>query len=425
MHVVLQESIECWAPTTLGEANCFGFLWHKEKKGGWKRRYAVCCTSFIIFFSDKDAPPAGAPPMTFSAKPVGAICFEDLEVQPLNPHPPEKEVAAVCGHAFTVAPAEEMAYKFMSGATSRYASLCAESDREMTRWIKTLLMWRYAALCEDRTELIGTKDDLERVSVRMDEATKEAAEAKAVADRHEAAAEATHAQRLEVENELYSMRTQLADAQHAHARADAARTEAISDARKMRIFTALHKSARERLQSEMDVLKAKHESAIALNSPGSEGDGVEKASKQKSFKLGGKASKGGGVSFGGGGGGDVSERADGDEASGEGSSGSRRGVGFAGVLRKGSVKPKGTEARKGSTVNFQVPDDGADEGGDGMRSDVDEETAVNLLARAQVGAKPARAVVAPPFGGACLCACSFACTPNLSRSRSQPLSLPL
>ena len=425
MLVSCDEPIESWAPTTLGEARTFGFLWHKPQGGKkWTRRYAVCCSAFIVFFSEKDAP-HGAPPAIFSAKPVGAICFEDLEVLPLEPLPVEKEVAAVCAFSFTIGPSDEKSKggNFMSGATARRANLCAESERERQRWMKTLLLWRYAALCEDRVELIGTKDDLAQATARLEVAVREATEAKQEAAGHAAAAEATHSQRLEVENELYATRAQLVDTQQAYAHAESARREAMSDARKQKIFTALHKSARERLQSDMEVMKARHEAALAnaATSPDSEGAGAGGFSKQKSFKLGGKASKGGagggGVSFGGDS--DRSQESERDEGGGEGSGG-RRGVGFAlpgGVLKNPLRAKSAPEARKGSVVEgrkgsvfsgpgaagsggasvaFALPEEGGDEGGDGMRSDVDEETAVTLLARAQARAAPVTTPAQPP-----------------------------
>ena len=107
-RVALDEPAECWAPTALGEANAYGFLWHRSKPTGkWTRRYAVCCASFVILFAEKDAPSEDNPPAIFSAKPVGAICFEDLEVTPIDPPPAEKEVAAFSDHAFSVGPVDE------------------------------------------------------------------------------------------------------------------------------------------------------------------------------------------------------------------------------------------------------------------------------------------------------------------------------
>ena len=88
MRIVLDEPIECWVPTQLGDANVIGYLWHRPHGGKWKRRFAVCVSNFIILFAEKDAP--GDNSAVYSAKPVGAICFEDLEVAPIDPHPAER-----------------------------------------------------------------------------------------------------------------------------------------------------------------------------------------------------------------------------------------------------------------------------------------------------------------------------------------------
>ena len=92
--VMLLETIECAVPCALGEAHASGYLWHRPKpSGAWRRRYAVCASSFLVLFAEKDGPSreegATREGAAVCAKPVGAICFEDLEATPIEPPPTE------------------------------------------------------------------------------------------------------------------------------------------------------------------------------------------------------------------------------------------------------------------------------------------------------------------------------------------------
>ena len=290
--VMLLETIECAVPCALGEAHASGYLWHRPKpSGAWRRRYAVCASSFLVLFAEKDAPSReegsssreegstreGA---AVCAKPVGAICFEDLEATPIEPPPTEKDVAPFASFAFSLDPTpgpaadrpREKNTFFSSGSASRHAQLCAESEAEMQQWLKVLLIWRYTSLCEDRCQLATARTQLAATSERLVSAERDATDAKAEAAGHAAASEATHAQVLAVEADLRSTRAALDGAQTALARAESARNEAVGETRKVKIFAALHKAAREKLQRDADALRA--QLAQQPTSAGKGGKGV-------------------------------------------------------------------------------------------------------------------------------------------------------
>ena len=207
--VALEQAIECWTPTALGAAHMHGFLWCRPGKGGaWKRRYAVCCANFVIWFAEAEA--------ERPIKALGALCFEDLVVAPLEPPPMEREVALFGEYAFGLSPPAAEKLKggnVFSGAAGRRYHFCAETDEEAQAWTMALMVWRHAALSDDRLELMRTRAELKRVQEKHIEqaaaAERELAEAREFARAQTTASEAKHAQLLQVQGEL----------QHAHVHA--------------------------------------------------------------------------------------------------------------------------------------------------------------------------------------------------------------
>ena len=306
--LVLSESCECYVPTSLGAARVAGYLWHRQGKtgSGWKRRFAACCANFIVLFNENDAPAATSLEV-LTAKPVGALCFEDLEVGPMEPPPAERDVADYSDFAFTVGPADENGSSrgggFFSGAVARRAYFCAESEGEMQEWVRHLLVWRHSSLCEDRSELAAAKQSLAQATEQLEYARREAADAKAEASGHQAASEATHSQALAVEEELRSVRIQLEFAQNDKMRAEGARRDAMADRRKQRIFTALHKAAREELQLELERVRQVQQlqssggggSTADENSNNPEGGGSSSSTPPSKKGGGGPVGRRGGV----------------------------------------------------------------------------------------------------------------------------------
>ena len=92
--VYLDEPLECWPPCAVGEPDLSGFLWVKQRglSSGWRRRFVVLKANFVYWFAEKEAERA--------SKPVGVLCFEDLDVVPIFPPPKEKDVSAFAQHAF-------------------------------------------------------------------------------------------------------------------------------------------------------------------------------------------------------------------------------------------------------------------------------------------------------------------------------------
>ena len=119
MALEIRESIECFIPTCVGEPHVQGFLyWQPAGKKAWKRHYAVAAASFILLFPEKEA--------ENPIKPIGAICYEDLEVMPLEPPPAEQEVADVAAFSFSVSPidSDTKGKGFFSKTVSRHARFC-------------------------------------------------------------------------------------------------------------------------------------------------------------------------------------------------------------------------------------------------------------------------------------------------------------
>ena len=78
MSLVIDVPCESWTPTSFGQPHVQGFLYHQPAgKKAWKRHYAIAAASFVLLFPEKEA--------EHPSKPVGALCYEDLEVLPLPP----------------------------------------------------------------------------------------------------------------------------------------------------------------------------------------------------------------------------------------------------------------------------------------------------------------------------------------------------
>ena len=270
--IALDVAAECWAPTVLGPARQRGFLWCRPagKSSVWKRRYVLCCANFLYLFDEKEE--------ERPSKPVGALCFEDLLLAPLEA-PAEKEVAAFSANAFLVAPRADDKAKsgsmFSSSAGRRY-QFVAETEQEVQQWATALNIWRHAPLADDRAELAKSRIAMQRVTEQQEAAMVEfqrlltEAEEQAAAER--AAAEQTHAQLLEIEREKRAMEAELVRMREAVGRSEEQREAAEADMRKLRMFTALHKSSRDALQEKLQQLQASLEAQATANAGSSPTD---------------------------------------------------------------------------------------------------------------------------------------------------------
>ena len=213
MALALDAAAECLTPTSLGPPHVSGYLWMRPGKGGaWKRRYAVCCANFMLWFAEKDA--------ERPTKPLGALCFEDLVVAPLEPAPTEKEVAQFASNAFSIAPRADDHSKatgsVFSGASGRRVHFCVETEQEEVAWRTALMVWRHATLTKDREQLSLARDELHqsreahRTEVQELQHQLEAMRQFAESQRAAASAAQEHAGRLE--QELHASESALLEA---------------------------------------------------------------------------------------------------------------------------------------------------------------------------------------------------------------------
>ena len=359
---------------------------------------------------------------------IGAICFEDLEVTPLEPLPVEKEVAAIAANSFSVSPTDEAVKgkNLLSGAASRRAHFCAETAEEAQAWVRALVVNRQSTLLEDRVELGETKATLSSVSEQLRAMTREAADNKAESARNLAAADAEHATVLQTEAELRAVRTQLSEVRDQLRQSEERVEAAEAERKKLELFTAQHKASREEMQQQLEQLKRDHAKTWAE----AERQRAEEAEERGAAAVSSPSTAGGGgkrvvLKTHRGSNGSVEARGSNDLEEQDGGGGGGGGVRFGGVvggggggLKKGGLSSKD---RKGSvpTVNFlraAVSGGGGGNGGgngsgngsgssergnserggggvswreeeeqgEGERvSDVDEETAINLLAKTQ------------------------------------------
>ena len=158
--VRLDEGIDCLAPSVLGTPNLHGFLWVRQKGAKvWTRRFVLQKANFLFWFAEKDA---GAP-----IKALGAVCFEDLVFEWIEPAPVEKEVAHHRQHAFRVQPNPPSKTK---AGDRRTVDFCAESEMDMQQWTKALVIWKFDVLSEDRNQLSDTRGELNQCRLELREA---------------------------------------------------------------------------------------------------------------------------------------------------------------------------------------------------------------------------------------------------------------
>ena len=156
--VVLDSGIECWAPTTLLVPQVRGFLW--VRKGGdkkWVRRYVLCRANFLYWFGEGE--------VERPAKPLGACCFEDMLVQPLEPPPENPELDGFAENAFWLSPQQEAkGGGLFSGGSKRVFEFCAETEEAAQEWTQALVVWRYSLLAQDRIQLDVTRAELDETA---------------------------------------------------------------------------------------------------------------------------------------------------------------------------------------------------------------------------------------------------------------------
>ena len=377
--IQLEESVQCWVPTALSVARCSGFLWCRAGKGAWKRYYAVCCANFIVLFQTSN------PNHDELVKPAAALCYEDLTVEHLDPPPMEKEVAEFCQYAFSVSPREDKGRKragLFSATAARGYHFCAESEEARLTWSMTLEMWRHSALADAHVELSEARQALQEAEETHKEqllaAERTLAECREQAASHAAAAEATHTQKVQVEETLRSTELTLREVQAQLHKQEAEGKQMEQTVRKMRIYTALHKTSRDTLRQQMDEMASTYEArlaaataASAVGADGATGDldgvGPEGADAAQG-RLRGLMNKG--------------------RKDKSGTDRKKLAVGFVDDADGGEQSPSSNPTLKTRKVSPFVS--GAlDEDGGGAApeevplSDVDEETAISLLARTQ------------------------------------------
>lgn len=158
--VVLDSGIECWAPTTLLVPQVRGFLW--VRKGGdkkWVRRYVLCRANFLYWFGEGE--------VERPAKPLGACCFEDMLVQPLEPPPENPELDGFAENAFWLSPQQEAkGGGLFSGGSKRVFEFCAETEEAAQEWTQALVVWRYSLLAQDRIQLDVTRAELDETAAQ-------------------------------------------------------------------------------------------------------------------------------------------------------------------------------------------------------------------------------------------------------------------
>ncbi|KAL1521224.1 hypothetical protein AB1Y20_022773 [Prymnesium parvum] len=230
----LEEGIECLAPSALGPPEHSGFLWLRPKGGkAWTRRYCVAKANFLYWFAEKEA---AAP-----SRAAGALCFEDLVFEWLEPPPPEREVAAYGAFAFVVRPEAAGRGK---ASDRRTVQLCAESEAEMQAWTRAVVMGKYEVVLEDRARLAEAREQVARLAAEA----RGAHEAAAAAERK---AEASEGARRAAEEAL----------REAHARVRALEAEAAAarerEAEEARARLAGERERSESKESEADEAEAR------------------------------------------------------------------------------------------------------------------------------------------------------------------------
>lgn len=212
MPTSLDAAGECLTPTSLPPAHVRGFLWVRPAKGGkWTRRYVMCCANFVLWFSEKEA--------ERPSKPIGALCFEDLVVTPLDPPPAEKEVAEFASNAFVIAPREgeaKASANVFSSATGRRYHFCAETEAEEAAWRTALMVWRHATLADEREQLPLLREALQQSRdnhrTEADGLRQQLEEAQRELESHASAADLARQQYQQIEEELNASEAALTEA---------------------------------------------------------------------------------------------------------------------------------------------------------------------------------------------------------------------
>ena len=188
-----EEGIECLAPSAIGSPELCSFLWVRPKgTKAWTRRFCVQKANFIYWFAEKDA---AAP-----TKALGALCFEDLIFEWVEPPPTEPQVAAFAQFAFNVRPDPIAKSK---GFDRRSVQFCAETETVMQDWTKALMIWKFDLLAEDRKHLTETRGQLSKCRSDLRDANERAQRAEEARAAAEAEAEEHGAVRAELEGQLH------------------------------------------------------------------------------------------------------------------------------------------------------------------------------------------------------------------------------